>query len=128
MIGMPYASELTKKYPKPIGLDRISGPIWRKTIQSLIDQGTWKESDLPLVERYVRSLEIGRYAAQERGSELTARGSQDQPVTHPLLKVQRDAEADAHRYAEALLLTPASRKRNGVKEGPSQDDLDSMLS
>jgi hypothetical protein len=47
-------------------------------------------------------------------------------VAHPGLRVAAEAERDAARYAQALLLTPESRKRHNI-EPPGDDYLEREL-
>jgi phage terminase small subunit len=56
-------------------------------------------------------------------------GSTGNLVGHPAVKMAREAEADAHRYAVELLLTPASRARAKIGRGdePDDDGLDGLL-
>ena len=90
------------------------------------EQGTFRESDLPTVERYVVALmmsrrlraslagRVRREAAGELedGEEaLFSRGSTGQLVPHPAVKMAREAERDAQKFADALLLGPAARAR-----------------
>src|SRR5690348_14975419 len=90
-------------FAKPASLDRPSGFVWRKTIAQLQEQGTFQESDLPAVERYCLALQRARVARQESGGELVSIGSKLQPVESPWVKIIRDAEQDAARYARDLL-------------------------
>jgi P27 family predicted phage terminase small subunit len=119
--------------PPPAYLDDESVRLWRKTKRQLNAQGTWQDSDAPLLERYIDALQRAREArariewreglgeAQSQAGEertfwgWTALGSQRQLVQHPDVKTLREAQQDAHRYAEALLLTPAARERASVE-------------
>lgn len=107
----------------PAGLDRAARLLWRLTIVQLGDQGTWADSDLPLLERYIRSVEVARHArgrierrAKSNPAEAyVTRGSQGQLVQHPDLKTAREAERDANDYAQDLLLSPKSRRQHDIK-------------
>ena len=103
----------------PGDLDGQSKAFWRHTRSELQAQGTWKDSDAPLLERYVRQVERARQARKNIPEDGTTRGSQGQLVEHPAIKTVREAERDAHKYATDLLLTPASRK---AQAGSSLDD------
>jgi len=113
----------------PTDLDRKSKTLWRRLIAALTEQGTWNEkTDLELLERYVRALEAAREARETlRGVPRFVEGSQGQLVPHPAVKMLRDAELDAERFAASLLLTPAARRRADVRPGEAVGDLDSVL-
>lgn len=133
------------KHPKPASFDQAAGVIWRRTIKQLKELGFFEDADLPLIERYVLALEMAR-RQREKIVELEAlegtwvgeelhlgaytTGSTGQLVAHPAVKMARDAEADAQKYAEALLLTPASRARahRGAKKTEADEpDLAALL-
>lgn len=106
----------------PADLDTTSKKLWRATIDHLEQQRTWAASDLALLERYVRAVELereSRRAMSTSDSALTrqrlATGSTGQLVVHPLESIRQKADADAHKYADALLLSPAARKRNEIE-------------
>lgn len=106
----------------PVDLDSSSKKLWRATIEQLEQQRTWAVSDLPLLERYVRAVQAERQAREDMAKSedqlarrRLARGSTGQLVTHPLEAIRQKADADAHKYAEALLLSPAARKRTEVE-------------
>lgn len=98
------------------GLDGVSRGLWRRTRDALIEQDSWRPSDVPLLERYVRAMETARHARDRLAAAETyvTLGSQGQLVQHPDVKTAREAERDAHEFAGALLLTPAARSRHGV--------------
>lgn len=111
----------------PDDLDRTSKTIWRKTRLLVNNEGRWRPEYSLLLERYVRALEVGRFARKRisdraaklaregKGDEMAylTHGSQGQLVQHPDLKTARDAEKDANEYARELLLTPAARAKIG---------------
>ncbi len=109
------------KYPPPQDLDAESKALWKKTQKQLEEQSTWRESDMPTLERYVRAMERARLAREglprSRGKvKLTAEGSQGQLVQHPNVKTAREAERDAHEYAKDLLLTPKAREQHQIEK------------
>lgn len=116
---------MTPRNPRnpPSDLDSQSRELWRRTIAQLTAQGTWADSDAPCLERYVRSIELGRIARAriaarvevEGDAAYTTRGSQGQLVAHPDLKTAREAERDANDYATDLLLTPRTRSQHSIK-------------
>jgi hypothetical protein len=82
-------------------------PLWLAAQKQLRAQATWLNTDGPLLEAYVQCV-------------LTARNARRAGDT----KLAGESERDAHRYATALLLTPESRKRHGVKAANgAQDEL-----
>ena len=108
----------------PRDFDDRARKLWNGVQRALREQGTFQDSDAGALERYVRALDRAIVARAElaKHGKLTATGSQGQPVPHPLLRVARESERDAHEYAEALLLTPRARRRAGVGETTGMDD------
>jgi P27 family predicted phage terminase small subunit len=107
----------------PADLDKESKDLWALTKRQLQAQGTWKESDAAVLERYVRALERARIAradlvvpsGKSTAIKLTTTGSTGQLVQHPSVKTAREAELDAQKYADSLLLTPDARRRAGLE-------------
>ena len=77
---------------------------------------------------YCRAVMTYRVAADVAAREPFTRGSRGQTVAHPALRLQRESGADAAKYGEQLLLTPAARKRAGISASKSTDDLAVILS
>jgi P27 family predicted phage terminase small subunit len=108
------------KFPPPDDLDDTSKAVWKKTQKQLEEQGTWQESDMGALERYVRALERARLARAgiprkpDGTLDMTARGSQNQLVQHPNVKTERESQRDAHDYARDLLLTPKARQQHEI--------------
>jgi len=103
----------------PAGLtDTHSRKLWLDAQRALREQGTWANTDAPLLEAYVRSVLLARRAREAAGAEPFVSGSRGQLVPHPGLKVAADAEAAACRAAGALLLTPEARKRHDLAPAP----------
>lgn len=119
----------------PASLSKPSKALWRLTIEQLTAQGTWADSDLPLLERYVRSMEvaralrdgIARRALDHPDFAYTSIGSQGQLVAHPDLKSAREAERDANGYAQDLLLTSRSRRQHNIKPKTGPSRLEALL-
>lgn len=107
----------------------MSLELWDRTMGELREQGTWRESDVPALERYIRALERARVAREAMGGELTAEGYNGNLVRHPNLRTAREAEKDARDYANDLLLTPAARKRHEIESGdaPEGDALEAAF-
>jgi len=109
--------------PKDFGPDLIE--VWQVAQRQLRQQGTWEKSDGPLLEAYVTNVvraREARAAAQEYrySSSVELSGA---------LKTIANAEAAALALAKALLLTPESRRRNGVKAPSRQveDELQALI-
>jgi P27 family predicted phage terminase small subunit len=96
--------------PKGIG-GPAGAAIWRSVQRSLRDSDQWDDNFAPLLERYVLALLRWTKYRALADAEPTTRGSMGQLVQHPYVKTAREAEHDAHRYAQALLLTPEARKK-----------------
>ena len=109
--------------PKDFGPDLVE--VWQCAQRQLRQQGTWEKSNGPLLEGYcanvVRAREARAQAEQYRHVASAELGV--------LLKTISNAEAAALALAKALLLTPGSRRRNGVK-APSkavEDELAALV-
>lgn len=106
---------------------------WAVVWQYLADTGRANLADTALVEAYIRARAISQRARDEHaadGAPLLATGSTGQPVEHPLLKLARESDRDAARYAERLGLDPTSRARLGMDTAAPislADDLASRI-
>lgn len=109
----------------PSGLGDAGLRIWHQAKDELEGEGLWRESYFPLLERYVRNILRGEEQRKVAEREPTTTGSQGQLVPHPAQKLAREAELDAHRYAESLLLTPAARRKH-EKEAQGGDDSEDL--
>jgi phage terminase small subunit len=115
----------------PRDLDPESKELWKSTIEALTAQGTWQTSDVPLLQRYVTSLRIARAAdrritAREEAmgdDAFVCEGSHKQLVSHPDLRVLREAQRDASGFATELLLSPRTRSQHGIKALPGRGRL-----
>jgi P27 family predicted phage terminase small subunit len=116
----------SRPVPAPADLDREGALLWHQTQRQLRRQGSWQDTDREALERYVRAVTLYRSARVAAESEPFVEGSKGQLVAHPGMKLAREAAQDAHRYAEALLLTPEARKRHGI-EAPAADELAAVL-
>jgi len=115
-----------EKFPPPAALDDQARTLWRRSRDELLELELWRPTDVAALERYVRAEQRAREArARLEKSGWTVPGSTGQPVAAPDVRIAREAERDAHDYASALLLTPASRARHGVvaAEEPEHDAL-----
>lgn len=102
----------------PADLDKEARELWRTARDQVRKDngGSFPRSLVPALERYVRHVTLSRLSRVERAGRLTTIGSTGNLVAHPGIKTERDADTDAHRYAEALLLTPAARQKAGMKQ------------
>ncbi len=111
----------------PAELPERTHDLWRRVTATLEAELRLRAQDVDLIARYVYALDDARrYRAQheEQGAPPLARGGATgrAEVRHPLLDMIRCAETDAHRYGEALGLSPAARLRLGL-ERPGQQSL-----
>ncbi len=85
----------------------------------------WKPVFKPLLERYVQNLTRANWARRKAESRPTTKGSTKQTVANPMFGVARNAELDAHKYAQDLLITPKALKEHlqGAGESGGEDDL-----
>jgi phage terminase small subunit len=90
--------------PKDFG--REARLVWFRSQTELRTRGTWRKSDGPLLEMYVRNVMTARRA--RRSSGLAD------------LQIAQTAEAAALRLAQALLLTPAERRNPKSKKGTDE--------
>lgn len=116
-------------FEPPRGLDDRARALWRASRDECIAQGTWRPTDVALLERYVRAdARARKMRANVERDGSTVEGSQGQPVQNPDLKTLREAELDAHRYATDLILTPESRRRHGIEAPkPAGGRLESII-
>lgn len=102
-----------EKWPPPGDLEDIEKKEWREVRKVLISRGDLTAEDdacLIALERLCRARQQLRMSRMERCFALTTTGSMGQLVRHPLLDVERQAEADIASAMGDLLLTPKSRK------------------
>ena len=109
--------------PKDFSPDCVE--VWQVAQRQLRLQGTWEKSDGPLLEAYVRNVVAAR-EARARADEYRHSSSIELAAT---LKIVAGAEAAALALAKSLLLTPESRRRNGVKSPGKgvEDELQALI-
>jgi phage terminase small subunit len=99
----------------PIDFDDDARKVWTAAQRQLRLQGTWSKTDRPLLEFYVRAVRLAQRArAAAEDMPFVRSNSGHGMLAHVELKVAENAEAAALKYAQALLLTPESRKRHNV--------------
>lgn len=106
----------------PKDLPKPGKTLWNSTQEQLREQGTWQDTDAPLLEQYVRTILLAQSARKAVAAEPFVTGSRDQLVAHPGVRVASEAARDAERYAKALLLTPESRSRHDIRPGGDDGD------
>jgi P27 family predicted phage terminase small subunit len=107
----------------PDDLESTPRKLFRATIRHLERLGVYRSGDEAAVERYVRAVARGRQLRELVDREgMIVTGSHDQPMAHPASRHLRYAELDAHRFAEALFLTPKSRAQAGITMTDDDDD------
>jgi P27 family predicted phage terminase small subunit len=110
----------------PADFDQHARALWAKSLKALQEQGTWRDHDTELLERYVRREQDARAcraAIVEKGRFIDAG---KRIYAHPALDKERDALRDVQALADALVLTPDARRRHGRDddEGGEGDDDD----
>jgi len=110
--------------PTPKHLSPAGKALYVHSRKLLKADRRWRPEYSPLLARYVGALERAeaaytRIIAREKveaGTGWTSFGDRRQLVQHPDVRTLREAERDAHTYAEALLLTPAEREKLEIVE------------
>lgn len=118
----------------PSDFDQESVALYHRTRTQLVEQETWKDSDAPLLERYVRALQDEReYRDQVATDGRFNRTKTGRVFVHPAVKLAVEREQDANVMARDLLLTPESRRRagrlpkgDGSGPGAAGDPLDAF--
>ena len=93
----------------PEDLDEQSQRLWSHVLMELRERGNWSDLYVPLLERYIRTLEQARKARTRIPEDGVTEGENGQLFEHPAVITAREAERDATVYATTLLLTPAAR-------------------
>jgi phage terminase small subunit len=116
--------------PPPKDFEADERDVWNAAQKQLRAQGTWTgRSDVPLLESYCRNVVLARGARVEARTWGLQTSSSGQLLAATKLKVAAECEAAAHKYATALLLTPESRKRHGIKASGNgaEDELAALV-
>src|SRR3954447_10642985 len=116
-----------RQLPPPSDFGHDHRDIWSAAQKQLRAQGTWTKTDAPLLEAYVRNVVLGRTARIEADRWGFEQSNMGQMRASAHLKVAAEAEAAAYRFATALLLTPESRRRHGIKSAPNAKDAEGEL-
>lgn len=96
--------------------------MWKAAHAALVEQGTWQDTDAPLLE----TLVLNRYQADSARALADAspfvEGSTGQTVAHPGFAVAARCDQMAHQLAKTLLLTPEARKQHGIGNPDEGED------
>jgi P27 family predicted phage terminase small subunit len=107
-------SKLTQAKP-PVKLPAGIAKVWRELAPMLLDAGMLAESDLQTLEALATFIYRARQArAEMEGQPLTVYGVKGGLIANPLLRIERDAWAQAHKLAVEFGMTPSARARLGV--------------
>ncbi|MGI8462578.1 MAG: P27 family phage terminase small subunit [Solirubrobacterales bacterium] len=117
----------SRPIPPPDEFPKDMRVIWHAAQRQLRLQGTWENTDCQLLESYVRAILTARRAAAAAADRPFVEGSRGQLVAHPAVKAAAEAERDACRFAQALLLTPDARRRHEVKTPEHEPFLDNLV-
>lgn len=120
--GLWRPCEQLATFPPPEDFDDESRELFESTLLALQEQGTWRDHDVELLERYVRrkqDVREFRAAVADAGAfQTSANGGR--VYAHPGIDKERDALRDVQGLADALVLTPDGRKRHG-RDGNGND-------
>jgi pyruvate/2-oxoglutarate dehydrogenase complex dihydrolipoamide acyltransferase (E2) component len=97
--------------------------IWDEVVAYLERYGLWDPLFAPLLERYIRRLLRSADARERAEAEPVVEGSTGQMKANPFFRIEFDADTEAHKYAEALLLTPEMLQRHLKGEDEGDDDV-----
>lgn len=114
------AAEKGTGRPADFGADEAA--IWDEVVEYLERYGLWNPLFAPLLERYIRRLHRSTDARERAEAEPVVEGSTGQMKANPFFRIETDADAEAHKYAEALLLTPEMLQRHLKGEDEDGDD------
>lgn len=110
----------------PDDFDQEAVALHSRTLTALREQGTWRDHDLDLLDRYVRREQDARRFRAARESTGDFQQAKARVYAHPAIDKERDALRDVQSLADALVITPDARKRHGRdgKEGDGADEFD----
>jgi phage terminase small subunit len=107
----------------PEGFDPAASELHARTLEALREQGTWRDHDIDLLNRYVRREEDARKFRRARIQFGDFQQSKSMRVyANPAIDKERDALRDVQGLADALVITPDARRRHGRdSEGDDED-------
>ena len=109
----------------PDDLDVESRRTWRTALRELQASSSWTDSTRELLILWCHALQDGRHARLRlaRHGEHATEGSAGQSVVGVDVRLARDAARDALIYAEALGLSPRSRRAQGIEDASADPEL-----
>lgn len=113
----------------PEQYDAEIGRLWDLVWQVLERRGESKPEYAETVRTLCDNAQMKRtFQAELAVDGYTVKGSRGQPTAHPLLGELRKCDHAIHRASEALLLTPATARRAGLRDDEAADELAEFLS
>src|SRR4051794_28900543 len=122
-------AQTVRQLPPPGDFGPDHRDVWSAAQRQLRGQGTWTNTDAPLLEAYCRNVLLARTARVDAARHGLTIGTLGQLHAAAKLKLAAECEVAAHRYAGALLLTPESRRKHGIKPAGNgaEDELNALL-
>ncbi len=108
-------TKLTAAPPAPVGMPAEIALVWDELAPLLARSGMLAESDLYLLDGLCTFLARARAAREAMENQpLTVIGAKGGEIANPLLRIERDAWAQAHRLAVEFGMSPSARARLGI--------------
>lgn len=103
--------------PMPAYLPSRAKTAWKQIVPALDEIGALDRIDGPALEALCIQVAIMREATAElkKAGRLLSKGSQGQPVRHPLIEVINSSQDKILRWCERFGLDPAARGRMGLQ-------------
>lgn len=110
----------------PEDFDQHARALHARTLKALQEQGTWRDHDVDLLDRYVRREQDARIYRTELQKSGRFQKAKTRVYAHPAIDKERDALRDVQALADALVITPDARRRHGRDgdEDPDGDEFD----
>ena len=112
----------------PADFDQEAVALHSRTLTVLVEQGTWRNHDIDLLDRYTRREQDARGYRVVLEDDGRFQRSKTRIYAHPAIDKERDALRDVQSLADALVITPDARKRHGrdSKDDPEGDEFDQL--
>lgn len=108
---------MSKEQPAPRGLGKSGRNLW----QSVTAEYTLNAAGLKILESACRQADmLATLEEESRNIDLTARGSQGQPVIHPIIAEARQARSQLNILLKSLKLDSADEEGEGGKMDTSE--------
>lgn len=130
LAGNPGKRTLNKTEPKPTGGPRepehmttVGQVVWRRTIASM-PPGFFTAADTYALASYCEAVAMWTEANIyfSGGGELIGKGSMQQPVVSPWIKIQADSARLMSQLGAKLGLSPVDRTNITMPEGQKDDN------